>query len=298
MSTKNLIFYDKPKLNKPYLIAGFEGWPDAGQVSSKAVSYLRDKLAAEKLADFVPDDFYLFQSPATETRRPIVDIQDGQIRELGLPATEVWFHKSETAARDLIILLGQEPELRWNDYANLIWKVAHNFGVSRIYALGGTYDVIPHTIGPMVAAVLSQPELEAEMQHYGIRLINYRGPSSVHTMLLAGAGQQEIEVVSLWGYVPHYIQAPNASVCYHMLEKLTQMLGLALDLAELKEESERLDRIVSEAVAQKSELTEYVRQLEADYDAGNTEAPGTLRKEQEDVLKEIEDFLKKRGNES
>ena len=153
MDERRIIIYEKPKLNKPYLLIGFEGWPDAGKVSSGAVSYLRDKLGVRELAEVAPDDFYLFQSPSDEIKRPVVDIQDGLVTGLSLPATKLWFYKNQGAGHDLIIMLGREPELRWNDYVNLILDLAQNFGVVRAYAIGGTYDVVPHTLAPMVVAV-------------------------------------------------------------------------------------------------------------------------------------------------
>ena len=294
MDERRIVIYEKPKLNKPYLVIGFEGWPDAGKVSSGAVSYLRDRLAVRELAEVAPDDFYLFQSPSTEIKRPVVDIQDGLVTGLSLPATKLWFYRNQGAGHDLIIMIGREPELRWNDYVNLILDLAQNFGVVRIYAIGGTYDVVPHTLEPMVVAVLSASFLEAEMKENGIKVINYRGPSSIHTLFLVSAGIRNLEIVSLWGYVPHYVQVPNTKVCYGILNKLTGMLELDLKLEDIRKDSEHLDEMVDEAVAQKPELSDYVRRLELEYGKGKDELGEPLK---EDVIRDIEDFLKNRGEE-
>jgi proteasome assembly chaperone (PAC2) family protein len=293
---ESLVIYEKPKLAKPYLVIGFEGWPDAGQVSSGATGYLRDKLATSLLAEIKPDDFYLFQSAGAESRRPVVDIEKGLVSTLDLPATAFWFHKSKEAAHDLIISLGREPELRWHDYVNLVLELAQSFGVVRIYALGGTYDVVPHTMEPIISAVLSTPALEPEMKARGISLISYRGPSSIHTLLLTVAAARNIEAVSLWGYVPHYVQAPNTKVCYRLLNRLARMLGVSLSLEDMRRSSRELDEMVDKAVAQKPELQEYVRRLEVEYGKSKDEPGGPLPLK-EDVIREIEDFLKKKGQE-
>ena len=293
MSAQRLILYEKPKLSKPYLIIGFEGWPDAGRVSSGVASYLRDKLAARKLADFAPDDFYLFQAPSAEAKRPVTDIQNGLIKEFSLPATTAWFHKSEGADHDLIILLGREPELRWSEYISLVFSLARSFGVTRIYALGGTYDVVPHTIEPLISAVISEPDLEPELNQYGIQLVNYRGPSSIHAMLLTSADRGDIEVINLWGYVPHYVQVANTRVCYTMLTKLTELLELDLDLDDILEDSRRLDEMVDKAVAQKPELMDYVKRLEEEYGKGEYEGGEPLK---EDIIRDIENFLRKKDD--
>jgi proteasome assembly chaperone (PAC2) family protein len=292
MKSENLTIYEKPKLVKPYLVIGFEGWPDAGRVSSGVVSYLRDKLDTSRLAELRPDDFYLFQSADAESRRPVADIENGLVAALDLPATTFWFYKKEGSAHDLIVALGREPELRWQDYVNLILDLAQEFGVVRIYMVGGTYDVVPHTMEPIMAAVLSTPGLEPEVKAYGIPPINYRGPSSIHTLLLVSAVKRNIEAVSLWGYVPHYVQVPNTKVCYGVLSRLAKMLGVTLDLEDMRQGSQHLDEMVDKAVAQKPELQEYVRRLELEYGKGKDELGEPLK---EDIIREIEDFLKGKG---
>jgi len=294
MDKQCIVIHENPKLNKPYLVVGFEGWPDAGKVSSGVVSYLRDKLDVRKLAEIEPDDFYLFQSPGAEVKRPVTDIQDGLVVALSLPATKLWFYKNQRSGHDLIILLGREPELRWNDYVNLILDFAQNSGVARIYAIENTYNVVPHTLAPMIAAVLSAPGLEPEMKDYGIRTINYRGPSSIHTLFLVSASKRNLEIVSLWGYVPHYVQVPNTKVCYGILNKLTKMLELTLDLEDIRRGSEHLDEMVDKAVAQKPELSDYVRRLELEYGKGKDELGEPLK---EDIIKDIENFLRDKGEE-
>lgn len=294
MSEQRLIIYERPKLSKPYLVMGFEGWPDAGKVSSDVVTYLRDKLAAKKLAEVKPDDFYLFQSPGAEVGRPVVDIQDGLVKALSLPTTTFWFYKTKGSARDLILALGREPDLRWGDYVSLVLDLAQDFGVVRIYTIGGTYDVVPHTMEPLVGVVLSALGLESEMREYGIQPINYRGSSSIHSTLLVSGSKRHIEVISLWGYVPHYVQVPNTKVCYHVLSKLTKMLKVSLNLDDIGRKGAQLDEMIDKAVAQKPELQDYVRRLEAEYSQGKYEVGETLK---EDVIKEIEDFLRRRGEE-
>jgi len=294
MNAQSLIIYQSPALVKPYLVMGFEGWPDAGKVSSGVIGYLRDKLEAEKLAEVRPDDFYVFQSLGVEAKRPTTDIEDGLVSKLSLPSTTFWFYKKEKSPHDLIISLGKEPELRWNEYADLVLGLAQDFGVETIYPIGGTYDSVPHTIEPIVTAVLSLPSLKAEVNKYGISLTDYAGPSSIHTLLLVLARKRGIGVISLWGHAPHYIQVPNTKVCYAIITKLTKMLGISLDLEDIKRASEYLDEKVSAALDQKVELRDYVRRLEEEYGKGRYRVSEPLK---EDIIKEIEDFLKGREKE-
>ena len=62
MEMQSLIIYERPNLVQPYLVMGFEGWPDAGRVSSSVVGQLKEsceevririKDALEYVSEFV-----------------------------------------------------------------------------------------------------------------------------------------------------------------------------------------------------------------------------------------------------
>jgi proteasome assembly chaperone (PAC2) family protein len=101
-------------------------------------------------------------------------------------------------------------------------------------------------------------------------------------------------MVSLWGYVPHYVQVPNTKVCYRVLSKLAEMLDISLNLDDMRQKSVQLDEMIDKALSQKPELQKYVRRLEEEYGRGEYELGENLK---EDIIKEIEDFLKRRGEE-
>lgn len=287
----SILIYERPELRSPYMVIGFEGWADAARASTGVVGYLRDKLEARKFAEMNPDDFYLFQLPGVEAVRPITVVEDGYIRELEMPYTRFWAWRNERSARDLIIMRGAEPHLRWNQYIDSVLDLAQEFKVQRVYAIGGTYDRIPHTAGPVVSAVCNQPALRAELMECGIGMTGYSGPTAIHTMLMAAAEKRGLEIASLWGHAPHYIQVPNAKVCCGLLERLMRMLGLELDLQDLKKAGEYLDEQVNRAIEQKAELREYVARLEDEYTG---RAYGTWEPLGDDIVREVEDFLRER----
>jgi len=67
---------------------------------------------------------------------------------------------------------------------------------------------------------------------------------------------------------------------------------VTLDLEDMRQGSQHLDEMVDKAVAQKPELQEYVRRLELEYGKGKDELGEPLK---EDIIREIEDFLKGKG---
>lgn len=288
---KYFTIYEKPNLKQPYMVGGFLGWPDAGKVSTGVINYLKDKLEAKKFAVLSPDDFYVYQYPETEWMRPVAEIEDGLIEKLNLSSTEFWAWNNKEGAHDLIFLLGMEPQLRWNQFVDTILDLAHELKVVRIYTIGSTYDSIPHTREPLITASVNDESFKAELAKYNIMSSSYKGPSSIHSLLLYQAGKRNIKAANLWGHAPHYIQVPNDKVCYHILAKLTEILEINPDLEDIRKAGEHLDKQVNYAIAQKEELKEYVTRLEAEYgrgrDAGK-EPPAT------EIIKEVEDFLRKR----
>ncbi len=287
---QTLITYGRPNLVRPNLVMGFEGWANAGMVSSGVVSELKDRLHFKKLAEIKPDEFHLFHSQGIESGRPLADVREGMVRTLSLPSTLFWFHKNEKADRDLVISLGTEPELKWKEYVDLVLGGGQDYGIERLYTIGGSYDNVPHSVEPILTAVISDESLKAEMAEYGIGFTDYKGPSSIHTWLVVAAKKRGIKAVSLWGHIPYYVQVPNAKVCYSMLSKLTKMLNITIDFEDLRKVGETLDAQISSVISRKPELESYLKRLEEDYGKGERRIGKPL---EEDIIKEVEDFLRK-----
>ena len=290
---ENVVLYETPELKSPYLVAGFAGWPNAGEVSTRTIGYLREKLRAKKFGEIRPESFYDFTSLEPLTR-PVTVIEGGLVKEQSFPANEFFYWKNEKSAHDLIILLGSEPHLRWNEYADSVLQLAERFGVRRIYTVGGTYDKVPHTREPRVSAVVNAPELKEELRKYDIKLTEYKGPSSVHTLLLIASRGRNIGSISLWGHAPDYrlyIYIPvNPKVCYRMLKSLAGMVEIDIDLEDMKRAGDYLDEQIDKVVDQSPELQEYVRKLEEEYESAaeyREPAEGS-----DTIIEEVEEFLK------
>jgi proteasome assembly chaperone (PAC2) family protein len=294
MDTRNVILYGRPNLVRPNLVMGFEGWADAARISSGVVGQLRDRLHVQRLAEIKPDDFYVFQSPGEEARRPLTDVEDGLVHALRLPSTVFRFFKNRKGAPDLIISLAREPELRWPTYVDTVLSLAEEFGVERLYTVGGTYNNVPHTVDPMVTAVVSDESLKAEMAGLDIGLTEYGGPSSIHTLFAVAAKERGLPTVCLWGHAPYYVQVPNAKVCYGILSRLVRLLDIRIELDELSKAADYLDEQVDEAVRQSPELQEYVSGLELAYGGADQAA---AEPPDEDLIREVEAFLRMKSRE-
>jgi proteasome assembly chaperone (PAC2) family protein len=289
MENENVIWHERPELVKPYLIMGFSGWANAGEVPASVLWYLISRFEAVLFAELKTDVFYNYQATGAENRRPIVNVEDGMVQSFSFNTTNLWYRKNYGGERDIILVSGPEPEQGWNQYADFILDLAQAYQVEKIFTIGGTFDAIPHTVPPRVTAVVSQTELKGEVKSHGIELIYYKGPSSIHTLFMVNAARRNIPMISLWAHTPHYIQVTNFIACYNIMVKLSGLMNLEIDLAIARRDSEYLTAQIDQAVEKKPELQDYLRMLESEYHKGN---PNTQNPINKNIIKEIEELFK------
>ncbi|HSW58635.1 MAG TPA: PAC2 family protein, partial [Dehalococcoidales bacterium] len=156
-------------------------------------------------------------------------------------------------------------------------------------ALGGSLDVIPHTVPPKISGVVNLSSETDELKERAIELTSYQGPSSIYSLLMVEAARQNIPMVSLWVHTPHYLQVTNFMGCYHLMLKLGELLGLNIDLDVAKKDSEYLFQQIDLAIKQKPELQEYVKTLESEFHKGSKPRENPINK---NIIKEIEGLFK------
>ena len=104
-----LIWEHRPDgLRAPALVCAFTGWNDAGDAASAALQFLGSSLGATRFARIDPEDFYDFQAT-----RPKIKLIDGRTRSVEWPEVEIYEARIPRAPRDLILLSGPEPAIRW-----------------------------------------------------------------------------------------------------------------------------------------------------------------------------------------
>jgi proteasome assembly chaperone (PAC2) family protein len=290
MSDEFIIRHENPELTQPYMIIGLSGWVNAGEVPSSVLVYLISRFQATLFAEFEPNEFYCYQTTGSEAKRPIVNIENGVVKSVNTVSTSFWYHKSRIGGHDLILVSGPEPDQKWNIYSDLMIKIAQEFQVVKIISLGGIFDAIPHTAPSRLTAVVSHTVLKEEAQSYGLELISYQGPSSVHSLIMIKASEANIPMLSIFAHTPHYIQVTNFIACYNIMAKIDEMLGINIDLEVARKDSEYLRAQIDNAIEQKPELQEYLKTLEAEYRQGKPEIQQSVNK---NIIKEIEDLLKK-----
>lgn len=279
----SLAWEQRPDLRRPVLVAGFEGWNDAASAASEAAGWLTRQFGATKIASMDPEEHFDFQSA-----RPTVELVDGVTRELTWPANE--FFAVPVDARDLVVLRGVEPNLRWPSFCREVLGVANDTGCEMVVTLGALLADVPHTRPVRVTGATTDPELMASLR---LQRSRYEGPTGIVGVLHDTARSTGIASASLWAPVPHYVSTPpNPLATRALLDRLGQLLGTAFELGELDELSQAWQTRVDEVVSEDDDVRSYVGQLEERYDTeAETDIPSGAG-----LADEVEQFLRDRRN--
>jgi proteasome assembly chaperone (PAC2) family protein len=253
--TDELRFDARPNLERPVLIAAFRGWNDGGQGASLAGAYLAQAWAAEQFAEIEPENFYDFQAT-----RPTVSLVDGETRQVDWPENTFLHAPLPGGGRDVILLLGVEPNLRWRTFCTHVADLATSFNVELVITLGSLLADVPHTRPAPVTGSATDPEL---IEQLGLQASRYEGPTGIVGVLHDACGRAGLKSASLWAAVPHYVSlTPSPRAAKALVDRLADLLHADVDTAELDEAAESYSQQVSEAVSADAETSSYVEELE------------------------------------
>jgi proteasome assembly chaperone (PAC2) family protein len=280
---------DAPPLRSPALVAAFAGWNDAASAATAALEAVAAALDAEPVARIDPEDFYDFQ-----VNRPTVRLTEGQARRLDWPSNIFLAAPAGGAERDLALLSGIEPNVRWRTFAETILEAFERLGIELVVTLGSLIADVAHTRPVPITGLASNAELVEEL---GLSRSTYEGPTGIVGVLHDVCRQRGIDSVSLWAAVPHYVAAvPNPKAALALLRRLEGLTGVAIEALELEDAASRFEEQIDRAVASNPEIAQLVRQLEEaqaeaeDIDLSREVPSGDA------IARELQRFLQQRGN--
>jgi predicted ATP-grasp superfamily ATP-dependent carboligase len=276
-------------LRAPALVCAFKGWNDAGESATSALTFLAGSLGAEPFAVIDPEDFVDFQST-----RPMVRLVDGVTRQIEWPEFEIHAARIPRAPRDLVLLSGPEPAMRWRGFSRVVVDLAEALGVQLVVLLGALLADVPHSRPVSVTAHASDPAL---IHRLALQRPTYEGPTGIVGVLHAACQDAGLPAASLWAAVPHYVAvAPNPKGALALLRRLESLVGVTVVATELEDAAVDYERQVSRAVELDPDVQAFVERLEraADEEEGRPD-PGSLPSG--DVLaREFQRFLRQRGD--
>jgi proteasome assembly chaperone (PAC2) family protein len=286
-----LVWEQRPSLVHPLLVAAFSGWNDAGDAASGAADWLLRQGHGPRVAVIDSDDYVDYQS-----RRPTVELAEGVTRTVHWPTTDI--HATSVGGRDLVIVQGVEPNLRWRSYCDAVLEVARNTGCEMVVTLGALIGDVVHTREVPVTGTSTDPELVTRLD---LMRSQYEGPTGIVGVLQDACRQSGMPAVSLWAPVPHYVSnPPNPAATRALLARLGALAGLTLELHGLDELVDVWRSQVDRAVDDNEELAEYIHGIEAQMDeAGAGIDPDPVLEPGPDEVAELADevdrFLREQG---
>jgi predicted ATP-grasp superfamily ATP-dependent carboligase len=248
--------YERPTLERPVLIGAFRGWSDGGQAATLAAGYLARLWDAQLIADVDPEEFFDFQAT-----RPHVKLVDGLTRQIDWPETSFYRARPNGFDRDVVLLLGIEPNLRWRAFTRMLVDYAAELGVELVVSLGSLLADVPHTRPAPVTGSASDPDL---VERLGLQASRYEGPTGIVGVLHDACRGASVPSVSLWAAVPHYVSlTPSPRAALALCERLGSLLDTNIDVRELEEAADGYVDQVSRAVATDADTQAYVDELES-----------------------------------
>jgi len=289
------------------MVCAFQGWNDAGDAASSAVAFLASALDARRFARIDSEEFYDFQAnrPAirlTEESRAR-DGEDGEdggaaaagaAREIEWPTVEIFEATAPRAPRDLVLVQGVEPSMRWRAFSSHMVDLAEALGVQVVVSLGALLGDVPHT---RPVAMTGHASDAALLERVGIQASSYEGPTGIVGVLHTACAQAGLPSASLWAAVPHYVAAAaNPKAALALLRRVEVLIGVSVDVSELESSAEDYERQVGLAVRSDPDIQAFVERLEQAADSEEQSTPEELPSG--DILaSEFQRFLRQRGQE-
>src|SRR5271154_7493568 len=275
-------------LRAPAMVCAFQGWSDAGDAASSAVSFLASALDASRFARVDSEEFYDFQA-----NRPNIQLTDGTTREIVWPTVEVFEARAPRAPRDLVLVQGVEPSMRWRAFSAHLVELAEALGVQVVVTLGALLADVPHTRPVSMTGFASDPSL---VETLGLAPSSYEGPTGIVGVLHSACLDAGLPSASLWAGVPHYVAAattPKAALA--LLRRVESLIGVSVDVSELEVSAADYERQVGLAVQSDPDIQAFVERLEQAAESEESEFMPEDVPSGDMLAREFQRFLRQRG---
>ena len=272
------------------MIVAFTGWNDAAEGASGAVEHLLsawrekdDDVVPQLIAEVDAEEFYDFQ-----VNRPHISIDDSSIRSIRWPGTQVFGLIVPMMKRDLVIVTGVEPSMRWKSFTADLLDLADDLEVSLVITLGSLLADSPHTRPITVTGTSAHPNMANRL---GVSVSKYEGPTGILGIIQDGCARRGIDAISLWAAVPHYASnAPSPKASLALITSLEDFLEISIPLGSLQFDSDEWEKSVDQLASEDTDVAEYVKALEESKDAA--ELPDVSG---EIIAKEFERYLRRQN---
>jgi proteasome assembly chaperone (PAC2) family protein len=284
MSIEDIQIKELPQLEKPVLIAGFDGWGNALKISSGMAAYLIRKLNAKQFAKLNPDTFFRY-----DDARPFVNIEEGILKSIVPPEGAFYAACTDEDSNDVVILKADEPNLKWYRFIEETFLLCHKLGIETIITLGSMYDNVLHT-DRVISGIASSQQLVAKLSEQNINSISYQGPSAIHSIIQIEGSKKGFQCISLWSHCPFYLQGTtHFGILSHLGALLSSIGNFDLDIADLEKSWKNLNEQIQELVKNNPDIQNIISELRKSKVRGSVATMNGSFKDEKVI--NIEDFL-------
>ena len=281
---EDVVWYRKPLLSDPVAILAFEGWSDAGNTASGCIENICGNYDVEPFAELNSEGFYNYQM-----RRPVVEVKAIGERNFHWPQTSFYSIEDYKLKREIIMVFGEEPSMKWKKYSENISNTLMDLGVKRAVTLGAFFGQVAHTLPVPIFGVRDDPTFHSR---FNVLPTNYSGPTGITSVVGHDLRKNGIETSGLWAAVPHYLSSgayPKGIGA--LLNKTSEILKIDIDDSGIQSEGQQFETKISKAMENSQDLAEYVSKLE--------EAEVNIEDSfsEDNLVEQIEDFLNNEGGE-
>src|SRR5688500_5898139 len=283
-----IVEHSEVSLREPVLIAAFRGWNDAGEAATYAATHLCRVWSAKKVASIDPEEFYDFQAI-----RPQVELVDGETRKITWPANEFSAAVLPQAERDVLVLVGTEPNTKWKTFSTAVVEVARRHTVRLVITFGALLADVPHSRPVHITGTAVD---EGLIERLDLVRSRYEGPTGIVGVLHDAFASSGIPSASLWAAVPHYLAvSPNPKAALALVEKATELIGASADVGDLMGATAAYEDRVAEIVSTDDDVQAYVQLLEERSDDREDIDPDDLPSG-DALAAELERYLRDQGD--
>jgi hypothetical protein len=252
------------------MLAAFVRKNGRGTTAVASLTHLVSAHNGRLIAEIEPDEFFDFTVTS-----PILEREDDQ-------PVVVWpqnrIYRLQQSTRDVVVLLGTEPHLRWGSFAAALRHFMTEAGVRQLLVVYSWPGDSPHTRPILLQLTTEDAELARGLSLPG-RALDYVGPVDFGTTLLRSVNPG-IPSGGLSAIVPNYLGVvPNPFAMLALIEAYDRLCDLETDVGDIRDLADQVRAKADEGVAESAELAEAIRQMEKQYD----EATGSEPRSTEDV---------------
>ena len=249
------------QLRDPVLLTGFFMRRRAGRLAARTLDYLADQWGAEAIAKIEMTEFV-----NTTVTRPQVRRDDGR-SVIDWPEATVYLARPDGARRDILLLVGAEPNFYWAKFVETVANYMEKVGAKTLVSLRARPGEVPHT--RTCPVYINASDLELELQ-FGVQSSNvkYEGPTSISGVLSSHVQSLQWSTADLSVVQPDYFpRMPNAQAQLSLIKLLDTAFGTTTPVESLEDKAREQRRTIDEGISDDETTWSEISDREGVYDS-------------------------------